>query len=522
MKTKITSVILSVVLVLSMMVHYAPQVRAEGEPPTTPPVEVSNYGEFMTAIINAENGDVIDAMGVIEIPAASYQNDMGKNITLRRGTADGRIIIKYEAGAFDTTLGGFTFDGGNLTADAPYIGVEHNAVFQGVSIINCVSNGNGGAVSVTDSTVSFTDCVFDNNKCGLYGGHLHISGMSNVTIENCTFTNGYAPMNGGAINNLATCTITSSTIAGNACDGSGGGIASTGALTITNSKIYANTATQGGADIANGIWGNLTLNDSIETLTSIFESDGLIPVGWVYDYPTAPIVTPGNVEPLQYTLLKLAFEDNTPPTVAPAPQIVYVEVPVYVPASTSTTDTTTTPEPITEEPTGDAITPRLVCGDAVLDATRRDYLYGYADTYAGQNAAISRGQAAQVIFKLLTADSVERLYNESCGFNDVTGDDWFNVYVATLQSAGIVSGCGNGLYQPERPLTRGEMLTLFTRFVEPRTDQDIQLEHWSSGAVRTAASLGWIEYDDDYSPNDEITVQEFIDFVLFVFQWANN
>jgi hypothetical protein len=65
------------------------------------------------------------------------------------------------------------------------------------------------------------------------------------------------------------------------------------------------------------------------------------------------------------------------------------------------------------------------------------------------------------------------------------------------------------------------MVTLFTRFVEPRTDQNIQLEHWSADAMRTAASLGWLHYSDDFSPDDEVTVQEFADFALTVFAWAN-
>jgi hypothetical protein len=123
-----------------------------------------------------------------------------------------------------------------------------------------------------------------------------------------------------------------------------------------------------------------------------------------------------------------------------------------------------------------------------------------------------------MLYALLTPESLERVYSDVDVFADVPPDSPF---IDTLADAGVIHGCGNGLFQPERCLTRGEMLTLFSRFVEPRTDQSIQLEHWSADAVITAASLGWLEYSDDFNPDAEVTVREFADFALIVFAWAN-
>lgn len=532
MKTRITAIILTLCLMVSVTAYFAPVARAEDEPPVEGQTfQAADYDEFLTAYIKANDGDTIVINGAVTIQAGTYFGGANKSVTMLRGNETAQFVFDHSDVASSTEIAGFVFDGADIAASMPYIAISHNVAFQSCHFINCSGSANGGAVNAANGDISFTDCQFEDNS-GYFGGHLFISGTANVSIQGCNLVGGCAQWNGGAINNLAVCSITSSTINGNAADGSGGGIASTGQLTLTESKVYGNTAVEGGADVASGIWGTLTLNDSLETLTSIFDDTGLEPAGWVYDYPSAPITTPVIIEQMdapQFIPLKMAFEvDDPEPEIVyvevpvEVEKIVYVEVPVYVSDSSSGTTSTPTPKPEPTKEPEPTKAPVLTCGEAAIDASRRDYLSGYADSHAGQETPLKRAQAAQVIYRLLTDESISQIPDDSNIFSDVPPDHWAHTFIQTLRNAGAVAGCGNGQFQPDRALTQGEMIAMFTRFTEPRTDQAVQLDHWSADAVQTAASLGWIDYGDDFDPNVEVSVQEFIDFALTMLEWANN
>jgi hypothetical protein len=599
MKKRVMAVIAALMLLVTMGAQFAPVAQAEGEPLTeaTPtdmtqggetaepvtgetasptdaqttddpepavtdeiqadgqdepqedasPVEVSNYDEFSAAVLNAQDGDIIMVTGVIEVPLSVNWGSTGKHITLRRGSPTAFFMFPYDdSDAPETVFAGFTFDGAGITASVSYLEISSNTRFENVKFTACGVIASGGAVNVNNNTAHFVNCLFDENHAQ-QGGHLSLNSSGSTVIENCTFINGKAEYRGGAIiigTTTNSCSITGSLITNNEAGMIGGGILTEGITTIEATRIYNNVAVEGGSDLASGYWGHLNLVDSLETLTSMFEETGLVPVGWVFDYPTTPITIPGEVRNVEHALLKLAFVDDTPPT-EPEKIIetVYVTVPeyiyrteyVYITEPAPDTPSTPTPAPTpsepseptvsptpTPEPTQAPATPRLVCGDAVIDATRRDYLIGYADSHAGQGTPLKRSQAVQIIYRLLTADSLERVYSETGGFLDVSKDDWCDTFASTLKNARVIVGCGGDMFKPEKNLTRGEMVTLFTRFVAPRTDQDIDLDHWSADAVRTAASLKWITYDGDFDPDEEVSVQEFIDFALDVIQWANS
>lgn len=555
MKKRITALLMAVAMLVTLTAFTTPALSAEGEALTpitdeafteqaepmtaqdTEPVEVYDYAEFIPALIQANNSDTIVIMGTIRIPPSTMVNDIGKGLTLLRGIPEARFILDYAENTSNSLIENFCFDGAELQADVPYVSVEHNATFQNVSVINCYG-GNGAAVNVYANTI-FIDCLFDNNRATNNGGHIFIStGVGSAKLENCRLTNGYAGMKGGAIFSFAICEVNSTVITGNTANEVGGGISSSGELTITDSKIYANTAGKSGADIASGIWGYLTLNDSISTLVALFEDDGLVPLGWAYDYPTGLITTPCEVEAPQFIPLKMAFEDTSTTDPAPTPtptpepekiiEKVYVPYYIYVtePAPNPTPSPEATPTPTAEptstpEPQEEAQPPRLVCGNAVIDPLQREYLLGYADSVE-QGAYIKRSQAATVIYRLLTPDSLNKVHLKTGRFLDVPSAERYAVFVDTLQSAGIVSGCGGDMFLPERNLTRGEMMTLYARFVEPQAYPPIQLEHWAAGAIRTAAALGWLQYDDDFDPDEQVTAQEFLDFTLTVLNWATN
>jgi len=524
MKKRITSVFLALCLIVALAAQIAPTwALAEDAPDESmageSPVSVSNYEELLEAVQAADEGDTIIITGIVEIAPETTFSDMGKNLTLHRDNPTAAFVFSFSGDAVQSEISGFTFDGAEIESSLAYISLWHGVSFQGTSFVNCKSTIQGGAIDIGNTGVSsFTDCRFDNNTA-VQGSHINIGGAT-VSITDCTFSNGEAQNRGGAIVSTSPLTISGSTFTGNHAGILGGAIFATNTLSIEATKFIGNSADiEGGADIAADGTGLFEMKDNLETLTSIYAPDGLVPLGWVYDYAERPMTFRTEVYLPPYVQLKMKFQNDTPP-VDPEPE--EPEEPAD-PEEPGDSDPGETPSPDPEEPTQPSepsggndgggheapvvistpkpeqpIEPRLACGEAVLDPSRADYLTGFADGAMGRNMPLTRAKAVQAIFRLLTPDSLKKVYSES----------------------GVVAGCGNGLFMPEKNLTWGEMITLFTRFTDAKPDEPIPLQHWSADAVSVAASLGWMEYHSGFNPDAEVTIQEFTDFASGVLSWT--
>jgi len=64
----------------------------------------------------------------------------------------------------------------------------------------------------------------------------------------------------------------------------------------------------------------------------------------------------------------------------------------------------------------------------------------------------------------------------STGFNDVFIDDWAAAWIKQLAAEGITSGCGNGNYCPEDPVTRAQMAVFLVRTFDLPTGLVIDYE----------------------------------------------
>ncbi|MCC5910148.1 MAG: hypothetical protein JJT76_06890 [Clostridiaceae bacterium] len=295
-------------------------VNAAGEVTVT----VSNLSQLYSAMIQAKDGDVIGINGVINIFSTITIGDNDKHIILKRMNETSYINMD----GVNSVVQNITFDGGEINSPDAFVLIYTNSSFQNVNFKNSFSNSQGGAVKVIGGTVSFDNCVFDNNKA-VQGGHIYVNQMANVTIENSILQNGYATKDGGAIRNSVsptTCNILYSTITGNSAGEFGGGISNYGFMKVTESKVYDNAATYGGADIANAAYGNLNLlESSLEILTELFKDDGIVPIDWVNDYDFESEVELHDINPeMNNSLLKLIYE--IPPTeVVLAPESLGIE-----------------------------------------------------------------------------------------------------------------------------------------------------------------------------------------------------
>ncbi|HST25241.1 MAG TPA: hypothetical protein VLJ76_04570 [Gaiellaceae bacterium] len=124
------------------------------------------------------------------------------------------------------------------------------------------SGANGGAVSMTDSTLTVTGCRLVGNRAGDQGGAIHAA-ESELTVTASTISDNTSEEGGGGIDadddvDLA---ISKSTVSGNATGPHGGGVELfDGTLTVTGSTISGNRLTdttdfRSGA----GIWTGLSV-----------------------------------------------------------------------------------------------------------------------------------------------------------------------------------------------------------------------------------------------------------------------
>ena len=191
---------------------------------------VTTIGPLQTLIDAAAPG------AIIELPNGTYTEliTIGDGKTLRGSGPDNVVIdVSSRSGSAITASGDFSLEGIRVTGGS--------------------SNDNGGGVfaTVVGVDITLSNVVFDNNAALLDGGAIYISNGT-LTGTNVIFNNNNAGGNGGAILSGNTATIINSSFTLNHAGGDGGAIAAFGPLTVVNNVFHNNDADNGGA-IYNGL-----------------------------------------------------------------------------------------------------------------------------------------------------------------------------------------------------------------------------------------------------------------------------
>jgi len=501
-----------------MMAIQAPQAHAASSP-----IEVSSLQELLIALHYADDGAVISITGEITIPSGTILGSTTKTIIIERADSSGNLHFIHDMSDEMSTVQNIVFDGKELANSLTFIYVRHGVTFVGCGFINCISIVDAGAVDVAANqrNVVFDNCIFDNNSAQ-QGGHIRID-AGIIEISGCTFTNGTALLNGGALmlsSTSITCTIIDSTIRNNYAGQFGGGLWMSSEVSIQSSKIDRNTADKGGNDIAVEHGGRLTLMDSHSDLLVLYTAENLLPNEWIVETVEEDM----GWETLITTCYTMTFSDPEPAPEPEDPNDNGGEPPV-TPSRPSEGNSEVQPtKPEGEKPSEDMqkSPATLACGEAVLGTNKTAYLIGYADGLLGEADTLSRGQAAQIFFRLLTDESMGKVHSITNNFTDVSADTWYNEAVSTIANAGVIVGGTDGTFNPNRTITWAEMVTMFARFVEPCSDKNIITKHWAKDALNTAISYNWIDYKDTFEADAAVTRGEFISFVNTVFDWANN
>lgn len=95
----------------------------------------------------------------------------------------------------------------------------------------------------------------------------------------------------------------------------------------------------------------------------------------------------------------------------------------------------------------------------VIELLERGIINGYSDGTFRPNQAVTRGQAAKMLALALKLD-IKNVKNPN--FKDVPFDHQYYPYIAALAGEGIINGYSDYTYQPNEPITRGQMAKILT------------------------------------------------------------
>lgn len=475
------------------------------QPPEAGPAPITTIQELEAAIAAADSEDTIVISNTILIDGMTLATDKALTLTTASDFSNSNLI-ELNNGAM---ISGFTFayDG---DCKAVYICNSTTAATVRNCSFDCAS-----AVYVAGSTdgaptmAYIEGCTFTNAKMSA----VCVRTCADVQIESCTFSQNAATMQGGAVNNGGVLSISNSTITDNRA-ASGGGIFNSGTLTLSNTVIRSNTSINEnfGADIFN--LGTLALTDEqIEGAGYYEETTGAkvaLPLSACSD--TAKLVYLTDEEAAQRFPSSSTYPPAADTTPAPTP----------TPDDSDNDDDDTPPVSRPSRPSRPAASkpkptpaPALVCGNAVIDLSRSVVLQGYGDGLLHLEDSLTRAQMATILYRLLDEKSIAEYEAAEAAFTDVPADMWCSRYISTIAKAGIVAGVGNGCFYPNDKLTWAQILTVLSRFTEPKACalQHIQYDGWAVEAVQTAVALGWIEDSADFAPNAIISRGDFMQLV---------
>lgn len=284
--------------------------------PTLGPVSTAE--ELLDAIAHASENDVIEFDAAIQMPYNELV--LGRAdcpITIRRAIPEARLLLgDFTAG--NIKVQNITFDGAGIRAIWPFVSSSSPIqIFEKCNFVNCVAENGEAALSVGDGEVFISNCHFSNNIGGV-GAHFRTNSRR-ATIENCTFTDGYAIYKGPVfIMTTEETLMIGCTVSENSAGEQAGGVyVGRGALSIAESKIYGNTANGTTDDITKDYWARLSLVDNYAELIELYKPDGVIPNRWTVD---SRFNGPREMDPYHADMVfSMTFADNEPsPPPSPA------------------------------------------------------------------------------------------------------------------------------------------------------------------------------------------------------------
>lgn len=119
------------------------------------------------------------------------------------------------------------------------------------------------------------------------------------------------------------------------------------------------------------------------------------------------------------------------------------------------------------------------------------YISGYENGMFKPQRGVTRGEAAKMFYSLLLDQELEEK-----SFSDVPESKWYAQAVGVISALGIVSGYPDGTFRAEKFITRAEFVKMaagFDTLVEGEVSfQDVKADSWAAPYIASALEKGWI------------------------------
>lgn len=133
---------------------------------------------------------------------------------------------------------------------------------------------------------------------------------------------------------------------------------------------------------------------------------------------------------------------------------------------------------------------------------------------------LTRAEAAQMLYVLISDEAKSTYGTTSNSFSDVPAGKWYTAAVSTLSNAGVITGYPDGTFRPDKQITRAELTAIVVSMfgkddsaVSPFSD--VSRSQWYYGYVATAAKNGWVKgySGNTFHPVSNITRAEAVTFI---------
>jgi len=150
---------------------------------------------------------------------------------------------------------------------------------------------------------------------------------------------------------------------------------------------------------------------------------------------------------------------------------------------------------------------------SIRSLVQLEILNGYPDGTFRPDQSITRAELAKILAVTYELESPKESTKQS-QFSD-TEDHWAKEYIAALSENKIISGYPDGTFQPERPITRAEMVTMLIRLLKvgledeeytqnlSPTFSDVEEDFWAFRQIELGARLGILPgyYQSEFQPS---------------------
>lgn len=125
--------------------------------------------------------------------------------------------------------------------------------------------------------------------------------------------------------------------------------------------------------------------------------------------------------------------------------------------------------------------------DGAFDyVTEHELLTGYADGTFGPADAVSRAQAATVLWRMAGEPAAEAERYPDCDYSD---ESFYGDAVTWARAAGVATGYEDGTFGPDDPVTREQLATMLTNYASRVAGLDVSSDGTALDAMPDAADV---------------------------------